>query len=105
MPSSGGKTCALDRKSTRLNSSHTIISYAVFCLKKTPRDSRPPAASPGGADERTTARARVARVAGGGQVEGWRGGWRAASRCVVFFLRGGPPPRFNSFPPPPSFPS
>src|SRR5258708_18602823 len=29
-------TCALwsDRKSTRLNSSHQIISYAVFCLKK-----------------------------------------------------------------------
>src|SRR3954462_11343274 len=24
----------LDRKSTRLNSSHTIISYAVFCMKK-----------------------------------------------------------------------
>src|SRR4051795_13777292 len=23
-----------DRKSTRLNSSHTLISYAVFCLKK-----------------------------------------------------------------------
>src|SRR5260221_6817724 len=23
-----------DRKSTRLNSSHTVISYAVFCLKK-----------------------------------------------------------------------
>src|SRR3954464_3352844 len=34
MPSSGCQTCALDRKSTRLNSSHTIISYAVFCLKK-----------------------------------------------------------------------
>src|SRR3954464_5451698 len=30
----GVQTCALDRKSTRLNSSHTIISYAVFCLKK-----------------------------------------------------------------------
>src|SRR5438552_8371964 len=27
----GGRT---DRKSTRLNSSHQIISYAVFCLKK-----------------------------------------------------------------------
>src|SRR5258708_17152266 len=27
-------TCAQDRKSTRLNSSHQIISYAVFCLKK-----------------------------------------------------------------------
>src|SRR5260221_12111480 len=27
----------LDRKSTRLNSSHTVISYAVFCLKKKKR--------------------------------------------------------------------
>src|SRR5437763_7277594 len=27
-------TSALDRKSTRLNSSHRCISYAVFCLKK-----------------------------------------------------------------------
>src|SRR5476649_2988480 len=26
--------CVGDRKSTRLNSSHTVISYAVFCLKK-----------------------------------------------------------------------
>src|SRR5690606_40169600 len=26
--------CAQDRKSTRLNSSHVKISYAVFCLKK-----------------------------------------------------------------------
>src|SRR3712207_8108774 len=26
--------CELDRKSTRLNSSHANISYAVFCLKK-----------------------------------------------------------------------
>src|SRR5947208_6156588 len=26
--------CGTDRKSTRLNSSHQIISYAVFCLKK-----------------------------------------------------------------------
>src|SRR6266581_1450215 len=29
-----------DRKSTRLNSSHPSISYAVFCLKKKNRDSR-----------------------------------------------------------------
>src|SRR5438132_5408780 len=27
-------TSLVDRKSTRLNSSHTVISYAVFCLKK-----------------------------------------------------------------------
>src|SRR5947208_10406133 len=29
-----GGEIGLDRKSTRLNSSHQIISYAVFCLKK-----------------------------------------------------------------------
>src|SRR5438034_2228928 len=42
-PNGAGKTTVLnmisgfyhpDRKSTRLNSSHTVISYAVFCLKK-----------------------------------------------------------------------
>src|SRR5260221_6780204 len=29
-----------DRKSTRLNSSHTVISYAVFCLKKKKKDTK-----------------------------------------------------------------
>src|SRR5438034_9617044 len=29
-----------DRKSTRLNSSHTVISYAVFCLKKKKKKKR-----------------------------------------------------------------
>src|SRR5437868_12305764 len=29
-----GKAADIDRKSTRLNSSHVSISYAVFCLKK-----------------------------------------------------------------------
>src|SRR5438132_12318560 len=29
-----------DRKSTRLNSSHTVISYAVFCLKKKKTDKQ-----------------------------------------------------------------
>src|SRR5258708_17990802 len=29
-----GNGTVIDRKSTRLNSSHQIISYAVFCLKK-----------------------------------------------------------------------
>src|SRR5690348_17595592 len=39
-PNGAGKStlvhvlCTLDRKSTRLNSSHPSISYAVFCLKK-----------------------------------------------------------------------
>src|SRR5438034_11500403 len=30
----GARGANEDRKSTRLNSSHTVISYAVFCLKK-----------------------------------------------------------------------
>src|SRR5256885_8711034 len=45
-----------DRKSTRLNSSHLVISYAVFCLKKKistnlhqlPPDAPPPPPEPGG---------------------------------------------------------
>src|SRR5947208_11754183 len=36
---------AIDRKSTRLNSSHQIISYAVFCLKKKNCPSRRASAS------------------------------------------------------------
>src|SRR2546426_3374105 len=34
---SEGAPRPLDRKSTRLNSSHLVISYAVFCLKKKKR--------------------------------------------------------------------
>src|SRR5438132_8325008 len=33
-PGRGTPSSPRDRKSTRLNSSHTVISYAVFCLKK-----------------------------------------------------------------------
>src|SRR5256885_10081161 len=32
-PLSPGRFSVIDRKSTRLNSSHLVISYAVFCLK------------------------------------------------------------------------
>src|SRR5438034_7081345 len=35
-----------DRKSTRLNSSHTVISYAVFCLKKKKKKKASKMASP-----------------------------------------------------------
>src|SRR2546422_5530527 len=37
------RRCAGDRKSTRLNSSHGYISYAVFCLKKKKLDRNPTA--------------------------------------------------------------
>src|SRR5437588_7866208 len=36
-----GRRRRADRKSTRLNSSHTVISYAVFCLKKKKKDAHP----------------------------------------------------------------
>src|SRR3954449_9130747 len=61
MPSSGVQTCALDRKSTRLNSSHTLISYAVFCFKKkrlSPRERGVVAFLDAGLSERSRVRAR-----------------------------------------------
>src|SRR4051795_7159595 len=43
-----------DRKSTRLNSSHTLIAYAVFCLKKKKANKR----ATGGAERGGYVRAR-----------------------------------------------
>src|SRR2546426_8531599 len=39
-PVCGWRVLEQDRKSTRLNSSHLVISYAVFCLKKKHRPYR-----------------------------------------------------------------
>src|SRR2546426_4715564 len=36
----GTDKTVLDRKSTRLNSSHLVISYAVFCLKKKKKNKK-----------------------------------------------------------------
>src|SRR5690349_24033833 len=44
MLAAAGQSVEKDRKSTRLNSSHVEISYAVFCLKKK-RDSITPSLS------------------------------------------------------------
>src|SRR2546426_6046244 len=38
-----GSEVDVDRKSTRLNSSHLVISYAVFCLKKKKKSEERPA--------------------------------------------------------------
>src|SRR5260221_2622799 len=40
LPMLNGFESTGDRKSTRLNSSHTVISYAVFCLKKKKKNIR-----------------------------------------------------------------
>src|SRR3712207_7549967 len=41
VPVTAAMTIGIDRKSTRLNSSHANISYAVFCLKKKTKTSMP----------------------------------------------------------------
>src|SRR3990170_6599819 len=87
----------VDRKSTRLNSSHQIISYAVFCLKK---------------KRRMSGRRRVRRrVCGCGRVGGCGRGRRrmrgrrrvrrrvwVCGRVCVFFLMIRRPPRSTLFP-------
>src|ERR1039457_1626674 len=58
----------LDRKSTRLNSSHLVISYAVFCLKKKKQQS--PAAGRPGAKRRLRTGARTDGAAAGLEAAG-----------------------------------
>src|SRR3954467_1151281 len=96
---------SLDRKSTPLNSSHTIISYAVFCLKKNHRRRD---CAPGVSQRRAPLRAPPGARAGGGEAEGGspRGGRVADARprmyAIFFFLTRGGPPTLPPFPPPPS---
>src|SRR2546422_5228310 len=52
---------ATDRKSTRLNSSHGYISYAVFCLKKKKKRYDPPTDHSGAKKSRRRCAARVQR--------------------------------------------
>src|SRR2546422_5828284 len=50
----GRRDAAGDRKSTRLNSSHGYISYAVFCLKKKKKKQQPLRAEKNETDNKTT---------------------------------------------------
>src|ERR1035441_6106640 len=96
----------LDRKSTRLNSSHLGISYAVFCLKKKNNNKttgRTQLLAP------TTAHCSMrAHVGHFAARHPWRSPW-LRSLCWLFFFfffffkkRG--PPRSPPFPPPPPSP-
>src|SRR3954462_4887584 len=106
MPSSGVQKCALDRKSTRLNSSHTIISYAVFCLKKKNGSTNPVLrrldASCGGT--------AVESLGGPAFMAGFEsplyelfGAADPGSILDVFFLEVGLPPKWPPFPSPTLF--
>src|SRR3954462_132976 len=96
----------LDRKSTRLNSSHTIISYAVFCLKK----KRWTASV--GLGRRRTPRgwgvARAPRAPAPAAVQpclaGAPGVLVEVGGLLVFFLNAAAPPGVLLFPLPAPFP-
>src|SRR3954467_469873 len=104
MPSSGVQTCALDRKSTRLNSSHTIISYAVFCLKKNtaaycPRNNTSFSHAP------HTPFAHIApprRYPAPKTPPSRPSKGPTSPPTSFFFLRNRPPPNLSLLPPPPS---
>src|SRR4051795_10383669 len=96
-----------DRKSTRLNSSHTLISYAVFCLKKKKNKSNP------GRSRATLARRRE----GGGRPVLRFTVWtpprlpakfarlKAVAPFLVFFLNDPAPPGVSLFPLPAPLPA
>src|SRR5690349_10456115 len=98
-----------DRKSTRLNSSHVEISYAVFCLKKKKQLLGGLEAEAVGGEELRVVEgvgARQGAVAGGRgrlhlAVEEGRGAGVEQARAavlLVFFLKIRRPPRSTLFP-------
>src|ERR1039457_6745347 len=106
-PGSGLPSSPVDRKSTRLNSSHLVISYAVFCLKKKKLAMLRGLSCFRAGGQDTT---RVPEVAG-----------RAPHRCAAlagascpprllrlflffFFFKAPAPPDFSSFPLPAALP-
>src|ERR1035437_2139519 len=93
----------IDRKSTRLNSSHANISYAVFCLKKKDTDTsaritsaarhryQPASSTPLRSSGRPS-RERSSLV--------WASSQRTLFFLFFFFFKGAPPPRILLSPPP-----
>src|ERR1039457_1767343 len=91
----------LDRKSTRLNSSHLVISYAVFCLKKEREES---AAAPAALLVRVWRAGRRGRAYAASHSLR-RAAHRVAVRCFALFFiffQNAAPPRL---PPPPPQPA
>src|SRR3990172_7788272 len=89
----------LDRKSTRLNSSHGYISYAVFCLKKNAADvgaldaqCRQPRGQVGGEGREGVLRRALSPLRASVAAD-------VVEEEVFFFLKGGGPPAPAPFPP------
>src|SRR6202008_3157279 len=83
-----------DRKSTRLNSSHTVISYAVFCLKKkegAKRSAEHQACSVSVCDAHADIYEMVRHLLPKLGTDVIRPMFRQASRLLFFLIRGHPP--------------
>src|SRR3954466_16076513 len=93
-----------DRKSTRLNSSHTIISYAVFCLKKKNTPSHPLSRTcypPPPPRQHHTAARGARRAPRAAPTASPAPPW-ALARGWCFFLNRPAPPGISPPPPPPA---
>src|SRR6202048_4612123 len=96
------KMALLDRKSTRLNSSHEWISYAVFCLKKNNTNACPPyrgvedlIPAPPAPQDTGARRPHNERA--------MQSGKEALNVVLFFFLKIRPPPKSPLFPLPAAF--
>src|SRR3954462_7578406 len=100
------QTCDLDRKSTRLNSSHTIISYAVFCLKKTRRENWCPRGSLEVAGwQRRRRRQRPRHPSAPSHIQAASSAHpHVSSNYSFFFLNEREPPEIYPFPLPDALP-
>src|SRR6516165_10334126 len=90
--------CSRDRKSTRLNSSHSQTSYAVFCLKKKKEQ--------GSRLNALVSNAAVSPKSGGGRrlgdietgLQEWQHVFQVNFFAPIFFLLIRRPPRSTLFP-------
>src|SRR6202040_2299146 len=99
---SGCAPWSVDRKSTRLNSSHPSISYAVFCLKKKTKKQRNTAPATLSAGARVAEKTRV-RCPPVPRSRVWRYTccvWSFFFFFFFFFLKKRGPPGIPPFPPP-----
>src|SRR6202045_3679153 len=99
--------CCSDRKSTRLNSSHVRISYAVFCLKKKQARTKRQRNQPydGAPRHRQAVRSSRAWCVVGLAPWAVTGAYWAPFSFFFFFLNNRAPPESSPFPHPAPLPT